>query len=69
MTHASKKTTHTSRSALVVPRASALTDRTTTHMYTSPVSDPSELGSEPDSWLEYRYLRARNIAGTRVSRD
>jgi hypothetical protein len=54
---------------VVVPQANALTDRTTTHRYTSPVSDPSELGSEPDSWLEYRFLRARKIAGTRVSRD
>jgi uncharacterized protein YeaO (DUF488 family) len=27
------------------------------------------LGSEPDSWLECSSLRARKIAGTRVSRD
>ncbi len=56
----------------MVPRAKTLTDRTTTHRFWSPVSDPSELGSEPDSWLEYRYLRARmkiQIMGTRVSRD
>ena len=52
-----------------MPRANALTDRTTTHMFTSACSDPSELGSEPDSWLEYSHLRARKIAGTRVSRD
>ena len=38
-------------SALVAPRADALTDRTTTYSVVSPVSDPSELGSEPDSWL------------------
>ena len=53
----------------MVPRAKARTDRTTTHKFTSFVSDTSELGSEPDSWLEYSHLRARKIAGTRVSRD
>ncbi len=56
----------------MVPRAKALTDRTTTHKYWSPFSDPSQLGSEPDSWLEYSSLRARmniHIVGTRVSRD
>ena len=40
-------------------RAEALTDRTTTHSLVSLVSDPSELGSEPDSWLEDSWLRAR----------
>ncbi len=53
----------------MVPRAKALTDRTTTHRNTSPVSDPSELGSEPESWLEYRSLRVRiniRIVGTRL---
>ena len=55
-----KKTKHTHReSAWVVTRAEALTDRTTTHRFASVVSDPSELGSEPDSWLENRSLRAR----------
>ena len=54
---------------MVVPRANARTDRTTTHICLSACSEPSELGSEPDSWLEYRDLYARNIAGTRVSRD
>ena len=47
-------------------------DRTATHSVLSPVSDPSELGSEPDSWLEYRCLRTRKmiqIVRTRVSRD
>ena len=44
--HAAAKT-----SALVAPRADALTDRTITYSCVSPVSDPSELGSEPDSWL------------------
>ena len=56
----------------MVPRTKALADRTMAHIRASPVSDPSELGSEPDSWLEYRYLRARvhiHIVGTRVSRD
>ncbi len=42
----------------MVPRAKALTDRTTTHRSESAVSDPIELGSEPDSWLEDMYLRA-----------
>ncbi len=42
----------------MVPRAKALTDRTTTHSLWSRVSDPSELGSEADSWLENMYLRA-----------
>jgi hypothetical protein len=37
------------KSALVVPRAKALTERTTTHSFRSAASDPSELGSEPDS--------------------
>jgi hypothetical protein len=40
--------------------AKAPPDRTTTHSSVSPVIDLSELGSEPDSWLEYRYLRARD---------
>ena len=40
-------------------RARALTDRNTTHRRVSFVSDPSELGSGPDSLLESRYLRAR----------
>ena len=39
-------------SELVLPRADALADRTTTYSHVSPVSDPSELGSEPDSCLE-----------------
>ena len=38
-------------SALMAPRADAHTDRTTTYSFVSAVSDPSELGSEPDSWL------------------
>jgi hypothetical protein len=57
--------------AWVVTWAKALTDRATTHRDESPVSDPSELGSEPDSWLEYSFLRARKkikIVGTRGSR-
>ena len=41
----------------MVPRAKALADRTATHRFVSFVSDPSEPGSEPDSSLEYRYLR------------
>jgi hypothetical protein len=45
-------------SALVATRADALTYKTTTHRFVSPVSDPSELGSEPDSWLTLRCLRA-----------
>ena len=57
----------------MVTRTEALTDRTTTHSrYLSPVIDPSELGSEPDSWLEFRYLRARKkikVVGTRASRE
>ncbi len=56
----------------MVPRAKALTDTTTTHSCWSAVIDPSELGSEPDSWLEYMYLRARmkiHIVGTRVNPD
>ena len=53
----------------MVQRAKALTDRTTTHRYRSAVSDPSELGSEPDSWLKYSALRARmkiHVVGTCV---
>ena len=53
-------------------RAEGLTDRTTTYSCLSPVRDPSELGSQPDSWLWYRLLRARkkiHIVGTRVSRE
>ena len=42
-----------------VPREKALTKRTTAHRYLRFVSDPSELGSEPDSWLDSRYLRVR----------
>ncbi len=38
-------------SALVALRADALTDRTTTYRSVSEGSDPSELSSEPDSWL------------------
>ncbi len=38
-------------SELVAPRADALTHRITTYRIISAVSDPSELGSEPDSWL------------------
>ncbi len=56
----------------MVPRAKALTDRTKTHRYESAVSDPSELGSEPDSLFNCRALRARmkiHIIGTRVSPD
>jgi hypothetical protein len=52
-------------------RAEALTDRTVTHRYWSPLSDPSELGSQPHSWLEYRCLRTRKmiqIVRTRVTR-
>ena len=43
----------------MVPRTKALADRTMAHIRASPVSDPSELGSEPDSWLENSALRAR----------
>ncbi len=43
---------------MVAKRAEALTDRTTTYSMFSAVSDPSELGSEPDSWLLLRHLRA-----------
>ncbi len=50
-------------SELVAPRADALTDRTTAYRYLSPVSDPSELGSEPDSWLDSRSLRAHERSG------
>jgi hypothetical protein len=46
-----QKTVQQKTSALVAPRADALTDRTTTYSPKSAVSDPSELGSEPDSWL------------------
>ena len=48
---------------MVVLRADALTDRTSTYRYVSPVSDPSELGSEPDSWLLPRPLRAHERSG------
>ena len=41
----------TKTSALVAPRSDAITDWTTTYSAPSAVSDPSELGSEPDSWL------------------
>ncbi len=34
--------------------------RNTTYRTLSPVNDPSELGSEPDSWLELRVLRAQD---------
>ncbi len=50
-------------SALVAPRADALTDRTTTYRYLNAVSDPSQLGSEPDSWLLSMYLRAHDRSG------
>ena len=50
-------------SALVAPRADALTDRTTTYSSLSARSDPSELGSEPDSWLHSRSLRAHERSG------
>ena len=50
-------------SALVAPRADALTDRTTTYSAVSAVSDPSQLGSEPDSWLSKRSLRAHERSG------
>ncbi len=56
----------------MVTWAEALTDRNATHRNWSFVSDASELGSEPDSWLELRSLRARmkiHVVGTRVSRD
>ncbi len=56
----------------MVPQSETLTDRTTTHRNASPVSDPSELGSEPDSWLLFSCLRARvktHNMGMRVSRD
>ena len=61
--HGQQKKNKTNRaaaktSALVAPRADAVADRTTTYRYVSPVSDPSELGSEPDSWLLSRTLRA-----------
>ena len=36
----------------LAPRSDALADRTTPYICLSEVSDPSELGSEPDSWLE-----------------
>ncbi len=49
-------------------RAEALTDKTATHRRASPVSDPSELGSEPDSCLECKdNLRTRKIMGKRVT--
>ena len=72
MTHAIRRNTAEDKhntSAVVVPRANTLTHRTTTHISRSADSDPSELGSEPDSWVEYRPLRAREIAHTHVSRD
>jgi hypothetical protein len=43
-----------------------------THSSLSPVSDPSVLGSDTDSWLEYRNLRTGKmiqIVRTRVSRN
>jgi hypothetical protein len=58
--------------AWVLMRGEALTDRTATHRPISPLSDPSELGSEPDSWLESRCLRTCkmiHIERTRVSQD
>ncbi len=67
-----KKTKHSNRQSVwVVTRAAALTDRTATHRYMSVASDPSDLGSEPESWLECRYLRVRKkiqIVGTREPR-
>ena len=48
---------------MVAPRADALTDRTTTYSKKSAVSDPSELGSEPDSWLDSSRLRAHERSG------
>ena len=48
---------------MVAPRFDALTDRTTTYSCVNPVSDPSELGSEPDSWLEPSCLRAHERSG------
>jgi hypothetical protein len=39
-----------------------------THSRESPVSDPSELGSEPASWLEYSTLRARDRGQVRELR-
>ena len=48
---------------MVAPRADALTDRTTTYSIVSPASDPSELGSEPDSCLDARFLRAHDTIG------
>ncbi len=48
---------------MLAPRAEALTDRTTTYIYLSDVSDPSELGSEPDSRLPARDLRAHKQSG------
>ncbi len=47
----------------MAPRADALTNRTTTYSALSAASDPSELGSEPDSWLLLRYLRAHERSG------
>ena len=51
---------------MVLPRADALVDRTTTYSPVSPVSDPSKLGSEPDSWLELRPLREHERSGRRA---
>ena len=48
---------------MVAPRADALTNRTTTYSALSAASDPSELGSEPDSWLLLRYLRSHERSG------
>ena len=73
--HAKQKRTYRHReSAWEKMRAEVLADKnkTATHRPVSPVSDPSELGSDPDGWLEYRNLRTGKmiqIVRTRVSRN
>jgi hypothetical protein len=46
-----------------VPHLDALAERTTTHKVAI-FSDPSEEGSEPDSWMEVRPLRERDRSRT-----
>ena len=46
--------------AVVVRRVDALTDMTTTYRSLSAVIHPSQLGSEPDSLLELKSLRAQD---------
>ncbi len=58
--------------AVAVPWAGgcsqSVVDATATHSFVRPVRDPSDLGSDPDSWLWYSHLRVRRNATSQEAR-